>query len=153
MDDPDAFFGVGMGLAQVVGELKVGGFFGFGFAGDTEEVGGFLNDEEGGVFEEYFDTGGQSGLGDGEAVGADGHNIARGERMIELSNGATIDGNGLEFEPSSDLLLLLVGPSGEHLFQKEAGLGNGDGLRHGGENEGKRVGWECFEIGPKKRKR
>lgn len=58
MDDPDAFFGAGMGLPKVVGELKVGGFFGFGFAGDTEEVGGFLDDEEGGVFEEYFDTGG-----------------------------------------------------------------------------------------------
>ena len=138
MDDPNAFFGAGMGLAKVVGELKVGSFFGFGFAGDTQEVGGFLDDEEGGVFEEYFNTGGQSGLGDGEAIGADGHDIAWGERMIELGDGATVDGDGLEFEPSSDLFLLFVGPSGEHLLQKEAGLGNGDRLRHGGRMKEKR---------------
>ena len=127
-----------MGLAKVVGELKVGSFFGFGFAGDAQEVSGFLDDEEGGVFEEYFNTGGQSGLGDGEAIGADGHDIARGERMIKLSDGATVDGDGLELKPSSDLFLLLVRPSGEHLLQKDGGLGDGDRLRHGGRMKEKR---------------
>ncbi len=58
--------------------------------------------------------------------------------MIKLGDGATVDGDGLELEPSSDLFFLLVGPSAEHLLQKEAGLGNGDRLRHGGRMKEKR---------------
>ena len=138
MNDPDAFFGSGVRLTDIIGELEVGGFLGFGFAGDTEKVGGLLDDEEGGVLEEYFNARGKGSFWNGEAIGANGDGIADGEWVIELGNWATVDGDGLELEPSSDLFLLLVGPSAEHLLQKEAGLGNGDRLRHWGRMKEKR---------------
>ncbi|MCX6934801.1 MAG: hypothetical protein NTZ01_01165 [Verrucomicrobia bacterium] len=43
MHDPDALFGTGVGLAKVIGELEVGGFFRFRFTGDAQEVGGFID--------------------------------------------------------------------------------------------------------------
>ena len=119
-----------MGLAKVVGELKVGSFFGFGFAGDAQEVSGFLDDEEGGVFEEYFNARGKGSFRNGEAVGANGDGIADGERVIELGDGSAVDGDGLEFKPGTDLLLFLIGPSGEHLFEKRSWLRDKERIRH-----------------------
>ena len=52
--------------------------------------------------------------------------------MIELGDGAAIDGDGLEFEPCSDLFFLLVGPGAEHLFEQWARLGGDERLGHGG---------------------
>jgi hypothetical protein len=86
MNDPDAFFGSVVRLTEIIGELEVGSFFGFGFAGDTEEVGGLLDDEEGGVFEEYFDARGKGSFWNGKAIGANGDSIADGEWVIELGN-------------------------------------------------------------------
>ena len=97
MDDPDAFFGSGVRLTEIIGELKVRGFFGFGFAGDTEEVGGLLDDEEGGVFEEYLNARGKGSFWNGKAIRANGDGIADSEWVIELGNWATVNGDGLEF--------------------------------------------------------
>lgn len=35
MNDPDAFFGSGVRLTEIIGELEVGGFLWFGFTGDA----------------------------------------------------------------------------------------------------------------------
>jgi len=78
MDDPDAFFRSGVRLTEIIGELEVGGFFGFGFTGDTEEIGGLLDDEEGGVLEEYLNARRKSSFWNGKAIGADGDGIADG---------------------------------------------------------------------------
>lgn len=154
MNDPDAFFGSGVRLTEIIGELEVGSFFGFGFAGDTEEVGGLLDDQEGGVFEEYFNARGKGSFWNGEAIGADGDSIADGERVIELGNWATVDGDGLEFEPGTDLLLFLIGPSGEHLFEKRSWLRDKERIRHGASLEQKGCDgnvWRLVEKGERGR--
>jgi hypothetical protein len=43
----------------------------------------------------------------------------------------------LEFEPSTDLLFFLIGPSGEHLFEKRSWLGDKERIRHGASLEQK----------------
>ena len=50
--------------------------------------------------------------------------------MVELGNGAAIDGDGLKLEPGSDLFFLLVGPGAEHLFEQWARLGGDERLGH-----------------------
>ena len=50
--------------------------------------------------------------------------------MVELGNGAAIDGDGLEFEPCSDLFLFLFRPGAEHLFEQGTRLGDREGLGH-----------------------
>ena len=137
MDDPDAFFRSGVRLTEIIGELEVGGFFGFGFTGDAEEIGRFFDDEERGVFEEYLNARREGSFWNGEAIGANGDGIADGEWVIELGNWATVDGDGLEFEPGTDLLLFLIGPSGEHLFEKRSWLRNKERIRHGSSLEQK----------------
>ncbi len=154
MNDPDAFFGSGVRLTEIIGELEVGGFFGFGFAGDTEEVGGLFDDEEGGIFEEYLDARGKRSFWNGKAIGANGDSIADGERMIELGHWAAVDGDGLEFEPGTDLLLFLIGPSGEHLFEKRSWLRDNERIRHGASLEQKGCDgnvWRLVEKGERGR--
>ena len=131
MNDPDAFFGSGVRLTEIIGELEVGGFFWLGLAGDAQEVGGLLDDEERGVFEEYLNTRRKGSFRNGKAIGADGDGIPDGERVIELGDGSAVDGDGLEFKPGTDLLLFLIGPSGEHLFEKRSWLRNKERIRHG----------------------
>ena len=131
VNDPDTFFGSGVRLTEIIGELKIGGFFWLGFAGDTKEVGGLLDDQEEGVFEEYLNARREGSFWDGKAIGANGDGIADGEWVIELGNWATVDGDGLEFEPGTDLLLFLIGPSGEHLFEKRSWLRDKERIRHG----------------------
>ena len=131
VNDPDTFFG------SIIGELEIGGFFGFGFAGNTKEVGGLLDDKEGGVLEEYFYARRKGSFWDGKAIGANGDGVADGEWVIELGNWATVDGDGLEFEPGTDLLLFLIGPSGEHLFEKRSWLRDNERIRHGASLEQK----------------
>ena len=131
MDDPDAFFGSSVRLTEIIGELEVGGFFGFGFAGDTEEVGRLLDDEERVVLEEYLNTRRKGSFWNGKAIGANGDGIADGQGVIELGDRSAVDGDGLEFEPGTDLLLFLIGPSGEHLFEKRSWLRNKERIRHG----------------------
>ena len=137
MDDPDAFFGPGVRLTKILCELEVGGVFWLGLAGDAQEVGGLLDDEERGVFEEYLNAGGKGSFWNGEAIGANGDSIPDGERMIELGDRSAVDGDGLEFEPGTDLLLFLIGPSGEHLFEKRSWLRNKERIRHGSSLEQK----------------
>ena len=56
VNDPNPLFRAGMSLADVFGELEVGGFFRFGLAGDAEEVLGFGNDEKVGVLVKDFNA-------------------------------------------------------------------------------------------------
>ena len=154
MDDPDAFFGPGVRLTKILCELEVGGFFWLGLAGDAQEVGGLLDDEERGVFEEYLNAGGKGSFWNGEAIGANGDGIPDGERMIELGDGSAVDGHGLEFEPGTDLLLFLIGPSGEHLFEKRSWLRNKERIRHGASLEQKGCDgnvWRLVEKGERGR--
>ena len=154
MDDPDAFFGPGVRLTKILCELEVGGFFWLGLAGDAQEVGGLLDDEERGVFEEYLNAGGKGSFWNGEAIGANGDGIPDGERMIELGYWSTVDGDGLEFEPGTDLLLFLIGPSGEHLFEKRSWLRNKERIRHGSSLEQKGCDgnvWRLVEKGERGR--
>lgn len=150
MNDPDAFFGSGVRLTEIIGELKVGGFFGFGFTGDAEEIGRFFDDEEGGVLEEYLNTRRKGSFRNGKAIGADGDGIPDGERVIELGDGSAVDGDGLEFKPGTDLLLFLIGPSGEHLFEKRSWLRDKERIRHGASLEQKGCDgnvWRLVERG------
>lgn len=93
--------------------MKVGGFFGFGFAGDAEKVFGLGNDEKMGVFVKDFNSGGETRFRGGKAVGANGNGIPGGQKEIELGDGAIIDGDGLKFKPSAELLLFFMRPSGK----------------------------------------
>ena len=154
MDDPDAFFRSGVRLTEIIGELEVGGFFGFGFTGDAEEIGRFFDYEERGVLEENLNTRGKGSFWNGKAIGADGDGIADGEKMIELGYWATVDGDGLEFEPGTDLLLFLIGPSGEHLFEKRSWLRDKERIRHGASLEQKGCDgnvWRLVEKGERGR--
>ena len=154
VNDPDTFFGSGVRLTEIISELEIGGFFGFGFAGDAQEVGGLLDDEERGVFEEYLNARREGSFWDGKAIGANGDGIADGEWVIELGNWATVDGDGLEFEPGTDLLLLLIGPSGEHLFEERTWLRDKERIRHGASLEQKRGDgnvWRLVEKGERGR--
>ena len=97
MDDPDTFFRSGVRLTEIIGELEVGGFLGFGFTGDAQEIGRFFDYEERGVLEENLNARGKGSFWNGKAIGANGDSIADGEWVIELGNWATVDGDGLEF--------------------------------------------------------
>jgi len=154
MNDPDAFFGSGVRLTEIIGELEVGSFFGFGFAGNTKEVGGLLDDKEGGVLKKYLNARGKGSFWNGEAIGANGDGIADGERVIELGDGSAVDGDGLEFKPGTDLLLFLIGPSGEHLFEKRSWLRDKERIRHGASLEQKGCDgnvWRLVEKGERGR--
>ena len=75
-----------MSLADVFGQLEVGGFFRFGLTGDAEEVLRFGNDEEVRVFvRRIWIPEGRLGFGCGKAIGADGDTVSStgGEGMIE----------------------------------------------------------------------
>ena len=154
MDDPDAFFGPGVRLTKILCELEVGGFFWLGLASDAQEVGGLLDDEEGGVLEEYLNARRKGSFWDGKAIGANGDGVADGKWVIKLGNWATVDGDGLEFEPGTDLLLFLIGPSGEHLFEKRSWLRNKERIRHGSSLEQKGCDgnvWRLVEKGERGR--
>ena len=152
MDDPDAFFGPGLRLTEIIGELEVGGFFGLGLAGDTEEIGRFFDDEERGVLEKYLNARGKGSFWNGEAIGANGDGIADGEWVIELGDGSAVDGDGLEFKPGTDLLLFLIGPSGEHLFEERSWLRDKERIRHGASLEQKGCDGNVWRL-VEKRKR
>ena len=154
MDDPDTFFRSGVRLTEIIGELEVGGFLGFRFTGDAEEIGRFFDYEERCVLEENLNARGKGSFWNGKAIGADGDGIADGERMIELGYWSTVDGDGLEFEPGTDLLLFLIGPSGEHLFEKRSWLRNKERIRHGSSLEQKGCDgnvWRLVEKGERGR--
>ena len=78
VNDPNSLFGSGMSLANVLGELEVGGFFRFGLTGDAEEVLGFGNDKEMGVLIKDFNARGQAGFRGGEPIRSNRDGISDG---------------------------------------------------------------------------
>ena len=107
-----------MSLPDIFGKLKVRGLLGFCLTGDTQQVLGFRNDEEVGVFVKDFNSRGQTGFWGGETIGSNRDRISDGYGMIELGYRTAIDCDGLEFEPCSDLFFLLLRPCLEHLLQQ-----------------------------------
>ena len=85
-----------------------------------------------GIFKKDLNSGGEAGFGCGKAVGANRYSIAYRQGVIELGYGTAVDCHGLELEPSADLLLFFLWPSGEHLVEQWSGLRNEERLGHGG---------------------
>ena len=90
MDDPDAFTGFLLALTEVVGELKIRGFFLLRLARDAEEIIGFVDDDDVGVFVVNGDSAGEHRAWRCKAIRANGDDIAGVKRMVELCDGAVI---------------------------------------------------------------
>ena len=135
-----------MSLADVFGELEVGGFFRFRLTGDAEQIFRFRDDEEVGVFKKDLNPGREICLGRGKAIRANSDRIADGKRMIELGDRSAVDRHGLKLEPSPDLFLFLLRPLSEHLFQQGARLRNGERLWHEGSLEEKRTDGNVWRL-------
>ena len=83
-----------------------------------------------GIFKKDLNSGGKAGFGCGKAVGPNRYSIAYRQGVIELGDGAAVDGDRLKLEPSTDLLLFFLRPGGEHLFEQWSGLRNEERLGH-----------------------
>ena len=67
-----------MSLPDIFGKLEVRGLLGLRLTGDTQQVLGFGNNEEVGVFVKDFNSRGQTGFWGGESIGSNRDGISDG---------------------------------------------------------------------------